>query len=95
MGVLSIALLPRTSLAQATDNFNRANGPRTDTTDGGLAISSQAVVGTNATGLSGDMRIAETYNSNQFSQVQGNASASAGSETGFLCENKLRLGPVA
>jgi predicted acyltransferase (DUF342 family) len=57
----------------ATDNFNRANGPLgpnwTNITDGGLAISSDAVVGT-TTGVSGDIRTAEAYSSNQYSQVQ-------------------------
>src|SRR5208337_980502 len=61
------------SEGMVTDNFNRANGhlgPNwTDTTDGGLAILSQAVVGTSA-GVSGDIRTAEAYSSNQYSQVQ-------------------------
>src|SRR5580658_3540465 len=74
MGFFSIALLPRTAFAvSATDNFNRANGPLgpnwTDITDGGLAISSGVVVGT-TTGVSGDIRIAEAYSSNQYSQVE-------------------------
>ena len=58
----------------ATDNFNRADGPLgsswTGFSDGGLAITSQVVSGTNTTGYSGDMRTAETYNSNQYSQIQ-------------------------
>ena len=57
-----------------SDNFNRADGPLgpdwTDMSDGGLTISSQAVAGTNATGISGDMRTAESYSSNQFSQIE-------------------------
>ena len=58
MGLLSIALLPRTALAvSATDNFNRADGPLgadwTDISDGGLAISSQVVVGTSHRGQRG------------------------------------------
>ena len=57
----------------ATDNFNRANGPLgpnwTNMTDGGLAISSQAVTGTNSAN-SGDIRTAETYTSDQYSQIE-------------------------
>jgi hypothetical protein len=75
MGFFLIALLPRSAFAvSATDNFNRANGPLgsnwTDTTDGGLAISSGVVVGTNAGGISGDIRTAEAYSSDHYSQVQ-------------------------
>ena len=57
-----------------SDNFNRADGPLgpnwTDMSDGGLTISSQAVAGTSATGISGDMRTAESYSSNQYSQIE-------------------------
>ena len=63
-----------TSASSGSDNFNRANGPLgpdwTDMSDGGLAISSQAVTGTSATGITGDMRTAENYSSDQFSQVE-------------------------
>ena len=62
------------SAGSGSDNFNRADGPLganwTDMSDGGLAISSQAVAGTSATGTSGDMRTAESYSSNQYSQVE-------------------------
>ena len=73
--VANVAVTCATSSAgSGSDNFNRANGSLgpnwTDMSDGGLAISSQAVAGTNATGVSGDMRTAETYNSNQYSQVE-------------------------
>ena len=58
----------------ASDNFNRADGPLgpnwTDMSDGGLTISSQAAAGTSATGVSGDMRTAESYSSNQYSQIE-------------------------
>ncbi|MGA9673323.1 MAG: hypothetical protein WBQ94_29295, partial [Terracidiphilus sp.] len=75
MGFLSIAILPQTAFAvSATDNFNRASGPLgsnwTDISDGGLAISSGVVVGTNAAGVSGDIRTAESYSSNHYSLVQ-------------------------
>src|SRR5580658_535216 len=74
MGFFSIALLPRTAFAvSATDNFNRADGPLgpnwTDIADGGLAILSQAVVGTSA-GVSGDIRAGEAYSSDHYSQVE-------------------------
>src|SRR5208283_949018 len=73
MGFLSIALFPRIAFAQSiTDNFNRANGPLgpswTDITDGGLAISSQVVIGTS--GLSGDIRTGEAYTSDHYSQIE-------------------------
>ena len=62
------------SAGNATDNFNRANGPLganwTDISDGGLAISSQAAAGNSATGISGDMRTGENYSSDQYSQVE-------------------------
>ncbi len=56
----------------ASDNFNRANGSLgvgwTAMSDGAMIISSQVVVG--SSGQSGDIRTAETYTSNQYSQVQ-------------------------
>jgi hypothetical protein len=62
-----------TTTAQPSDDFNRANGSLganwTDMTGGGLAIASQAVVGTSSTGNSGDIRNLETYANNQYSQV--------------------------
>ena len=62
------------SASSGSDNFNRADGPLgsgwTDMSDGGLAISSQAVTGTSANGTTGDIRTAENYSSDQFSQVE-------------------------
>jgi putative esterase len=59
--------------SSASDNFSRANGPLgpnwTDTSDGGLAISSGAVIGI-AGQNTGDMWTANTFASDQFSQVQ-------------------------
>ena len=56
-----------------SDNFNRPNGSLgpswTDISDGGLAIVSQAAAGTAASGVSGDIRTAESYTSDQYSQV--------------------------
>jgi Putative esterase len=63
-----------TTTTGGSDNFNRANGTLgagwTDMSDAGLAISSQAVIGTNLAGNSGDMRTGENYSSNQYSQVE-------------------------
>jgi hypothetical protein len=57
----------------ASDDFNRADGALgsnwTAMSDGAMTISSQVVVGGNS-GLSGDTRTAETYASDQYSQVQ-------------------------
>ena len=75
---LLAAILLVLSSAQAasatgpSDDFNRANGSLgaswTAVSDGALSISSKAVVGTG--GTAGDIRIAETYNSDQSSQIQ-------------------------
>ena len=57
----------------ASDDFDRTNGSLgpawTDMSDGGLAISSDAAVGANAGGNSGDTRTGELYTSDQYSQV--------------------------
>ena len=61
------------SATSGSDDFNRANGSLgpswTDISDGGLAIASQAVAGTASAGVSGDIRTAESYAGNQYSQV--------------------------
>jgi hypothetical protein len=71
--------MPQRALAStsASDNFNRANGSLgagwTDMTDGGeqgLAVSNDAVIGTEASGTSGDIRTGEVYTSDQFSQIE-------------------------
>jgi hypothetical protein len=63
-----------TTTASASDGFNRADGNLganwTDTSDGGLAITSQTVSGTVASGISGDIRTGESYDSNQYSQIE-------------------------
>ena len=63
-----------TTTASASDNFNRADGNLganwTDVSDGGLAITSQTVSGTVASGISGDIRTGESYDSNQYSQIE-------------------------
>jgi putative esterase len=57
-----------------TDDFNRANGALgpnwTGISDGALTITSQTVAGTASGGTTGDIRTAETYGSNQSSQVE-------------------------
>ena len=73
--VLNVAVSCTTNSAgSGSDDFNRADGPLgpdwTATGDGGLAISSQAVIGTNLAGNSGDMRTGENYSNNQYSQVE-------------------------
>ena len=68
----------------ASDNFARANGALganwTDMAVGGLAIVSQEVEGTNAGGNSGDIRTAETYDGDQYSQVQVTSTPLTGTE---------------
>ena len=67
----------------ASDNFARANGSLgpnwTDIQDGGLAISSNAVVGTTSQN-SGDMYTADSFSSDQFSQVGLTATQLSGSQ---------------
>ena len=84
-GVTNVAVTCTTNAAgSASDNFNRADGPLganwTDISDGGLTISSQAVAGTNASGTSGDIRTAENYSSNQYSQVEVTSSQLTGNQ---------------
>ncbi len=73
--IVPVLSVPQRASAAGTvsDNFNRANGSLgagwTDMTDGGLAISSQVVVGTKAA-YSGDIRTGETYASDQSSQIE-------------------------
>jgi hypothetical protein len=61
------------TVSSESDDFDRPDGGLgsdwTDMADGGLAIVSQAVVGT-GTGISGDIRTGEIYSSNQYSQIQ-------------------------
>ena len=79
--VLTLLFVPQSAFAHkalaaptsASDNFSRANGPLgpnwTDSSDGGLAISSGAVVG-KAGQVTGDMWAAGTFASDQYSAVQ-------------------------
>lgn len=58
----------------ATDNFNRADGTLgsnwTDGSDGGLQISSQGIVSNGTSATREDIRTAETYDNNQYSQIE-------------------------
>ena len=78
------AVAPKALAATASDDFNRANGPLgpnwTDISDGGLAIVSQAVAGTASAGVSGDMRTAESYTGDQYSQVAVTSTQLTGSQ---------------
>ena len=71
--VLSVPQRAFAAGLSVSDNFNRSDGALgaswTDMTDGGLAISSQEVVGTNGT-FSGDIRTGETFASDQSSQIE-------------------------
>ncbi len=68
----------------ATDDFDRADGPLganwADTSDGGLAISSRQVTGTNAGGNSGDAWAADNFSSDQYSEVAVSSTALSGGE---------------
>ena len=73
--LVTLVVLPRGALATtlASDNFNRANGGLgsawTAISDGPMSIASQQVIGA-AGAVTGDIRTAETYPSDQFSQIQ-------------------------
>ena len=72
---LSLALPGRAgAVSSASDNFARANGSLgaswTAMTAGGLAISNDAVIGTQASGNSGDIYTGQAFGSDQFSQIQ-------------------------
>ncbi len=80
---VSIACVTQTAGGSVSDNFNRANGTLgagwTDMSDGGMAISSQAVVGTKSA-YSGDIRTGETYASDQSSQIEVTSTQLSGSQ---------------
>ncbi len=73
--VSALTVMPQAAFAAtSSDDFNRANGSLgadwTDMSVGGLAISNDAVVGTQVSGDSGDIYTGETFGSDQFSQVE-------------------------
>ena len=71
---VSVTCVSQTGGSVSDDNFNRANGSLgaqwTDMSVGGLAISNDAVVGTQAAGNSGDIYTGEAFGSDQFSQIE-------------------------
>ncbi|HUK67149.1 MAG TPA: alpha/beta hydrolase-fold protein [Streptosporangiaceae bacterium] len=80
---VAVACTSGTQASSASDDFNRANGSLgpnwTDISDGGLAISSQAVVGTSS-GLTGDIRTDGVYASDQYSQIEVTSTQLTGSQ---------------
>ena len=70
---VAVACSGGTSGTTASDDFNRADGGLganwTDISDGGLSISSQAVLGRSGV-VAGDIRTGEAYPSDQYSQVE-------------------------
>ncbi len=70
--------------ADAADNFNRADGTLganwSDTADGGLAIASDEVAGTNPGGNSGDTWTATSFSSDQYSQIDVSATPLTGGQ---------------
>ena len=81
---VTVSCTASSTTSSASDDFNRADGSLgpdwTDISDGGLAISSQAVTGTIASGNSGDIRTGESYDSNQYSQIEVSATQLTGSQ---------------
>jgi hypothetical protein len=70
--------------ASASDDFARANGSLgpnwSDISDGGLAISSQIATGSSANAVSGDTWAADSFTSDQYSQITLTATPPAGSQ---------------
>ena len=72
--LILLATPQRAFAATSSDNFTRANGSLgadwTDMSVGGLAISNDAVIGTQASANSGDIYTGQTFGSDQFSQIE-------------------------
>jgi hypothetical protein len=68
----------------ASDDFDRADGSLgpnwTATTDGSMTITSDQAVGANAYGNSGDMWTADSFTSDQYSQIEVSATALSGTQ---------------
>ena len=81
---VTVTCTASSTTSSASDDFNRADGSLgpnwTDISDGGLAVSAQAVTGTVASGNSGDIRTGESYDSNQFSQIEVSAMQLTGNQ---------------
>jgi hypothetical protein len=79
---LSVLAAPQAAFAaSATDNFNRANGSLgagwTAISDGAMVISNNMVKG-GSSGSTGEIRTAESYSSNHFSQIQVTSTPTGG-----------------
>ena len=83
VNVTSVAVSCAASATSAADNFNRADGGLganwTAISDGGMAIASQQVIGT-AGKTTGDMWTANTFTSDQYSQVQVTSTPMSGGQ---------------
>jgi hypothetical protein len=70
--------------ATSSDDFTRSNGSLganwTDMSVGGLAISDDAVIGTQAAGNSGDIYSGSTFGSDQFSQIETTSTQLSGDQ---------------
>ena len=79
----NITKIAVTCTTPGQDDFNRANGGLgagwAAMSDGGLSIVSQQVVGT-ANAQAGDVRVAESYGSDQYSQVEVTSTQLSGGE---------------
>ena len=85
--VASLLLLvtpQRAFAATSSDDFTRANGSLgadwTDMSVGGLAISNDVVIGTQASANSGDIYTGQTFGSDQFSQIELTATQLSGGQ---------------
>jgi uncharacterized membrane protein len=81
---VSVTCTNSSTTSGTTDDFNRADGPLganwADISDGGLAIASQAVTGTAASSVTGDIRTGESYTSDQYSQIEVTSTQLTGSQ---------------
>ena len=82
--VTNVTVICAGSTASASDDFNRADGVLgnswTAFDEGGLGISSQTVIGTSSSGVSGNIRSGEGYIPDQYSQIEVTASQLSGTQ---------------
>ena len=82
-GATGLPLEQQSLATTASDDFDRADGALganwSDTSDGGLAISGDQVTGTNA-GAVGDSWAADSFSSNQYSEVKVSSTALSGDQ---------------
>ena len=80
---VAVTCTSQTTSQPGADDFNRPDGGLgagwAAISDGGLSIASQAVLGT-ANAQAGDIRIAESYGSDQFSQIEVTSTQLTGGE---------------